>query len=342
MKTPVNIRKDMDQSIRVRAGWAFALGVGLAAVGLAMGPGQDLSKELRDKDPATRQGAVQKLADSGEAKAGEWLERALDDEDWGVVGAALGGLAQHEGSRGDSGILKEVAGICLESPILNLRKQAAKTLALLGGADGAKALEKKLSNKKLKARAMEGLAQLSRYGVVPEDLKGLEKILKHKKSVDLHPLAARAILACCPSEEKPERLKGFLDSERLLIRSQALEGLADSPDGVCVPTLIEALNQKGWNPVIRRRLVRALVACVGAIELEAGRTKAIEKTVADGLGNKLPGAWARARFVALCEPGGGATGHACSRHWNTSGIWPPHRKRGCGPKRTGLAGHLNR
>ena len=270
----------------------------LAMLGLVLLPqaasAQTADKALRDKDPATREAAVKSLTQEGGAKAGQWLLKILDDDDWGVVAAAARGLGIH----GERGALKPLIKLCLEAPLLSLREEAAKALVQLDGLEAVKAMEKKLSSKKLKGQAAMGMAMLSQYGAFPEDLDGLQKILKHKKSDEFHPVAARALMACASSEEKPEVLRTLMASERLLIRSQAAEGLAASPDGSCVPVLVEMLKESGWNSVVRRRLVRALVACFGAIELEAARGEALEKLIGAGLGKELPGAWARARFAA--------------------------------------------
>ena len=261
------------------------------------GHAQVVDKRLRDKDPATRQKAVEELTEEGGERAEEWLLRALKDEDWGVALAAAKGLAV----QGGKASIKPLTNLTLKGPLRSIRQAAARSLATVAGSEGAEALMRKLGSKQ-KELAADALGQLASRGVRPESVKVLEKLARHKDEA-LRPVGAKVWLACSLPADKPEVLRGLLDSEQLLVRSAAAEALHLAPDAGCVPILVEVLAKSPWNPVVERRLVRALVACVGAVEDSGERGGSVLRSVVEGLGTQHPGGVRCAQFFGLAIQG---------------------------------------
>ena len=264
---------------------------------IGVGHAQVVDKRLRDKDPAVRQQAIEELTEEGGERAEEWLLRALGDDDWGVALAAAQGLAK----QGGKAAVKPLANLALKGPTRAIRQAAARSLARVGGAAGVDALMRKLGSKQ-KVQVADALGHMASQGIRPESVKALEKLSRHKDR-DLQPVGAKVWLACTSPDAKPEVLRKLLDSERLLVRSEAAEALILAPDPGCIPALVEALAGSPWNPVVERRLIRALVACVGAVEDVDERQGAVLTSVVAGLGSKKPGGARCAQFLAQSVQG---------------------------------------
>lgn len=249
-------------------------------------------KRLKDKDPVVRQDAVEQLTKDGGEKAAAWLLKALDDDDWGVMRAVIVGLGQH----GDRTAMKPLLDLCLEGPLRSLREAAAQSLAKLDGPEAAKSLSKKLSSKS-KGEVVRAMALLARFGALPEDVEGLEKLFQHKKEEELRPLAALAWLSCAAPAEKPAIFEALMGSERLLVQCGAAEALAATPSPECIPALVRMMAEGNHNPVVARRLVRALVACLGAVPAGEEREATLRAAIDAPLGKQAPGGAYRARFV---------------------------------------------
>ncbi len=260
-------------------------------------PAQVVDKRLRDKDPAVRQLAIEELTREGGERAEEWLLRALQDDDWGVVRAAARGLSQHGTSKAKQALVE----LCLEGPWQTLREEAARSLAVVDGAEGVQALIKKLGSRQ-RAEAAWALCELAAQGVRPESVTVLEKLARHKDE-QWHAVGARAWIACATPEDQPAVLETLLASERLLVRSAAAEGLGRAPHPETIPALISALAQPDWNPVVERRLLRALLACFAAVENTEAREGAVFASIVQGLGSDEPGGRRCARWLELAMAG---------------------------------------
>ncbi|MEZ6005478.1 MAG: hypothetical protein R3F33_14985 [Planctomycetota bacterium] len=278
---------------------AATLGCALCFGLLTVVPGQDLDPGLRDKDPAARESAVERLTTAGGDKAPAWLLKAAQDKDWGVALAGLRGLQQH----GTSKEVKDLMDLAVEAPLLQMRMVAAGALAKADGDEAAQQLYKKLNNKKTRIAVLGALEALAAFGVHPEDTEAIQKLLQNK-DVELHVPAPPAWLACARPGSKQAVLETLLSNERLLVRTGALEVLAADPDVACIDGLLTFLSSDGAvSAVEARRAIPALAACLGAAEAGEARDSLLKRLRAACRDGSLRGA-----AYPLCVQQAGNTG----------------------------------
>ncbi|MCA9000539.1 MAG: HEAT repeat domain-containing protein [Planctomycetes bacterium] len=263
----------------------FALPL-LAGTGLA----QVNKAKLGDKDPQIRQAEIERLIEAGGEDVPKVLSKALGDDDWGVVLAAAKGLALH----GDPEATKTLLDLALEAPLYSIRRAAVDGLAQIDPEGAADDMYKKVKGK-TNIEACTALCGLASHGVRPEKVVKLEKLATGRDE-ELQPAGMRAWVACVPPEEQPELLAEALASERLLLRTAAAEAAAATKNPACLPVLADKLKEERVNPVLQRRLVRAVIACATSTEDKAEREKLLGPILAQ-LGEKGNGGVARARIL---------------------------------------------
>ncbi|MFT5057715.1 MAG: HEAT repeat protein [Planctomycetota bacterium] len=254
--------------------------------------------KLRDKSPDIRQATIEQAIEVGGEDVPKWLLKALKDKDWGVVLAAAKGLATH----GSPAAIKELQKLAMEAPLFSIRRAALDALAIIDPEKSADAFYKKAKGKTAEVAAF-ALSRLAKHGVLPAKLTKLEKLASHREP-EYQPAGIKAWVACSKPEDQPAVLAQALGSERLLLRTQAAEAAAVTCNPACLPVLREKLMEEGVNPVLERRLIRAIVACATVGEDKAERAALLGPEL-NGLGTQQPGGVARARileaFVDLVE-----------------------------------------
>ncbi len=288
---------------------AFVLPLLLAAIASA----QFDERKLRDKDADIRQAAIEHCIDVGGENVPKWLHKALKDKDWGVVLAAAKGLSVH----GTPAAIKNLQELALEAPLFSVRRAALDALAKIDPENSADAFYKKAKGKTAEVAAY-ALSRLAEHGVLPTKLTKLEKLASNRDEA-LQPAGTNALVACAKPEDQPAALGAALESERLLLRTQAAEAAERTANPACIPILVENLGLGRVNPVLERRLIRALVACVKAVKGDDPRQDALgpalnrltlqkpsgvyRARILEAMGETLPAPWrlAEIRKVAECE-----------------------------------------
>ncbi len=253
---------------------------------------QDADPKLKDQNPVVRQTAIEHHIKIGGEQVPKWLHKALKDKDWGVVLAATKGLAEH----GTPAAIKDLQKLAMEAPLFSIRRAALDALAKIDPDKSAEAFYKKAKGKTSDVAAF-ALDRLATHGVIPEKLAKLEKLATNRDE-DLQPAGMRAWVSCAKPEDQPALLAQALDSERLLLRTEAAEAAAGTANPLCLPVLTEKLREDGVNSVLKRRLIRAMVACASQDPDYASR-QALLGPQLQALGTTKSGGVARARLLEV-------------------------------------------
>ncbi|MDA1260700.1 MAG: HEAT repeat domain-containing protein [Planctomycetota bacterium] len=218
--------------------------------------GSDPLKDIKNKDPETRLAAVTALEARAveDPKAAKALLAALKDHDWEVVEAvvaALGRVKPEDAAR-------ELADLAAEAPLRRLRAVAARALAGFADAKALDRLAAAAGSKKTGVAALRSLADCAAATETLTDLKAIEREAKDKDP-EVRAAAAAAFLLA-PADARMELFDAALADEDLRVACAALDALTRRPELDFFAALAVASERSGWNDVVSRRLVSALLA----------------------------------------------------------------------------------
>lgn len=217
----------------------------------------DAAKDLKSKDVAARIAAVEALAAELPEKADKLLVGALGDRDFEVVERAAAALGRH----GAKEALPKLVDLALDAPIERLRLAAARALLAIDSVRASAELAKAL-NGKHPERALRALAVLSSGDVDPRAHDAVTKAwLKAKKAKEpAEGVDAAGALGASDPKTRGESVTEALASPSLAVRAAALEACARAPSAAAGFALYTTFAEPALNPVIERRVIRALVA----------------------------------------------------------------------------------
>ena len=241
---------------------SYCLGL-ILSVSCARPPAQgNPEKDIASKDYSVRLAAIDELGGGAYEKAEKWLLRALADDDWEVREHALEALGRVGTAKAT---LKPLLEAALEAPLARLRRAACVSLAQIGAADAAAALNKKLGGdtalRASQALVELGLAELSRQGAEARarpNAGKLERLLSSKDEAERE--GAASALATLAALAEPARLSDLLARDDTLVRCAALEVVARAPNALFLNAVLRALQRPVLSDVEERRISSALEA----------------------------------------------------------------------------------
>lgn len=216
---------------------------------------------LKSKDPLERLAAVDQVEAGERGAGGKLLVKLFKDDDWEVVERA----AKRLGEIGTADQVGDAVDLALEGPVRRVRAAAAHSAAKL---DADKAAESLLGKARGKTAllAAEALAIVAPSATAEAKLnpRALESMLKEKDG-RLRAAGAAALLAVARTE-RAEVLKELLESEYLMVRATAAEVAAATAEESLLAPLIAHFERDTLDPVVERRLRRAIIACLAKLE----------------------------------------------------------------------------
>ena len=252
----------------------------------------DPAQGLKSKLLSERLAAIEALRTSPDAKNEKLLVGLLNDRDWEVAERAALALAD----RGGEAAVKPLVRVCVDAPILRMRRAAARTLAKIAPIDASEELAK-LTAGKLVLRALDALAIVAGPGAdsavsaaIQRGLKSKDPLVR-KAAADgigaVEPALADQLLSDALAGEDVEVCAAMIDAVRLGARAHFL------------PVLLKAIHEPQVPDVLERRLLAAASACMQTLE-KLGRPEQPSRELQDfsALG-PLASAEAEARSMRL-------------------------------------------
>lgn len=227
------------------------------ALALAFCPPQDLAGDLRHKDGAVREAAARALGEQGGEDAEELLDKALKDDDWGVVIAACDGLQTRIRAH------KRLLGLALESASVRVRAHAARAMGRIDATEAADALVKKVSSRNPEA-ALRALALVLESSTAEVSPKKFTKLVKSELDSVRVP-ALRCLLAASAPDERADLVRRYAEAGPILATA-LFEGLAAAPRAEEAALLLECLLRPSITGVVERRARAAALACLARVE----------------------------------------------------------------------------
>lgn len=234
---------------------ALSLLTPLLLLSLQADPAAAALKDMRSKDADLRLGAIPGLMESGTQKAGKALVKALKDDDWGVQAEAALALAGWETLDPD----KSLVELALRTPVEQVRLAAAESLELRDRAAVIELLAAKMGKGKTAFAACRTLSFLSPGEHDEELAKGLDKLLRTGKEIELRAAAASALHLLAP-ETRVKMLETALADVDVRVASAACASFAKAPVAEAYPLLRQRLLASSSGDVLARRLAAALAA----------------------------------------------------------------------------------
>ncbi len=219
----------------------------------------DPARGIKSKLVAERLAAVEALRVSPDAQNEKLLLGALADRDWEVTEKAALALAD----RGGDASVAQLVRLCIDGPVLRMRRAGARTLAKIAPFKGTAELAK-LTAGKSAARALEALAIVapacadgSAGGVIQRGLKSKDRSVR---------LAAALCIAAMPQGLADDALAELLKGGDGELIALALDAITASGDAHFIAELMKALHEAHLPDVLERRLIAASVASMGTLE----------------------------------------------------------------------------
>ena len=235
---------------------------------------QSAQDKLKSKDPLERLAAIEELGVERSESAAKALAKLLKDDDWEVMERAAEALGKVGGEKDAD----DLADLAVEGPVRRVRLAAARSAAALDADGVAPGLIRKIRGDTAPA-ALDALAIVLPACEKVPPLRPFEVLLRDKDG-RLRAGAAQAWLLGARND-RPEVLKGLLESEHLMVRAAALDGATNANDATLVETIEMYLaSDSVLDPLLERRARRAFVASVRAISDAAQRTKTALDAVA--------------------------------------------------------------
>ncbi len=219
----------------------------------------DPARGLKSKVVAERLAAIEALRISPDTQNEKLLLGALADKDWEVSEKAALALAD----RGGDSSVAQLVRLCIDGPVLRMRRAGARTLAKIAPFKGTAELAK-LTAGKSAARALEALAIVARAsadgsagGVIQRGLKSKDRSVR---------AAAAQCIAAMPQGLADDVLAELLKGGDAELIALALDAITASGDAHFITGLLKALHEAQVPDVLERRLIAASVASMGSLE----------------------------------------------------------------------------
>jgi len=259
---------------------------------LATGQSTQLQVDLRSKDIDVRLAAIDAIAAAADAAAERTLTSLLRDGDWEVQERAAAAL----GAVKSASALSKLVDLAIEGDIARVRRAAALAVAEIDAEQAAERIFKKAKSKR-EVLALEALALVLRKR---PPFEHADKLQARIGDEDAHVREAAAVAWLEAAGDRQQALQTLTSSRHLVVRCRALDAVAEAPRAEDLAVTTALFAGEGQNPVVARRILRALAAVLAAAE---GDRAPAARQALDGAGTSELTLARRAALIPLLNEG---------------------------------------